>query len=308
MVWHVVDWPQVVASLLRAEPGWLLVAFVSVQVQVILSAERWRLTAERLGVRIERMHAVGEYYLASLLNQLLPGGVAGDLVRVARNSKHGTSLVAPTSTVSLTRMAQSVIVERLAGQLALLALLVSGMLIWPLLTGQPIPATGWFVVLLVCGSTALAMAGGRFIARRVGGKLRQAFEQFGPDLRRCWLNDGAWCLQLPLGLLISSSYIAVFVLAGLAIGEPLPVAAWLLVVPVTLFGMLLPIGIGGWGVREAVAAALWPLAGLSAEAGVATGILYGIVSLSGCLPGALWALPRFGSRMSATKSSTSSGR
>jgi len=304
----VVEWPLVLASLLQAEIVWMLAALACVQVQVVLSAERWRLTALRLGCHLSRTHAVGEYYLATLLNQLLPGGVAGDLLRVARNGRRTGSASSARSVASMPRMAQSVVVERLAGQLALFIVLIFGMAAWPLLSDEAVPRAGWLAVFALCGLALVVVVTVRLIAYRASGRVRAAIEQFGPDLRRCWFEDRAWRRQVPLGLLISLSYVAVFLIVGRAIGETLPPAAWLLIVPLTLFGMLLPVGIGGWGVREAVAAVLWPLAGLSAEAGVATGILYGIVSLVGSLPGAFRLLPRVGLRMSRTKSSTSRGR
>jgi hypothetical protein len=52
--------------------------------------------------------------------------------------------------------------------------------------------------------------------------------------------------------------------------------------------MLMPLSVGGWGWREAAAAALFPLAEASAGAGVAAGLAYGAVLLVASLPGLAW--------------------
>ena len=48
--------------------------------------------------------------------------------------------------------------------------------------------------------------------------------------------------------------------------------------------MLIPAGIGGWGTREAAAAALWPLFGLTGADGLSASLLYGLLSLLGVAP------------------------
>jgi len=65
-------------------------------------------------------------------------------------------------------------------------------------------------------------------------------------------------------------------------------------VPLTLVAMLLPISVGGWGLREGAAAVLWPIAGFSAEAGVAASIAFGLAALAAALPGLL--VPAFDKR------------
>ncbi len=57
---------------------------LTLTVQTLLSAWRWRLTARQLGLRIAPSQSVREYYLAQIVNQSLPGGMAGDVGRAER--------------------------------------------------------------------------------------------------------------------------------------------------------------------------------------------------------------------------------
>ena len=81
--------------------------------QTVLSAMRWRLTARQLGQTIPLTRAIGEYYLAQVVNQSLPGGVVGDAGRAVR-ARHQAGL---------RRAGAAVAIERLAGQVALFLVL-----------------------------------------------------------------------------------------------------------------------------------------------------------------------------------------
>ena len=52
-----------------------------------------------------------------------------------------------------------------------------------------------------------------------------------------------------------------------------------------MMAMVLP-SIGGWGPREGVTAWVFGAAGLGAQRGVATAVVYGVMVLVACLPGA----------------------
>ena len=319
LLWLLVDVPAAAARLRDAELRWLLAGALVVQLQILLSALRWRLTAARLGHRLGAGQVVREYYVATLLNQVLPGGVAGDAARVFRNRvpeagrpADGSSGGAPGGAdgsfdearasadgdggegdgegdgegggASTARVAQGVVLERLAGQVALVATTLVGIASWPLLIEQAPPRAALLALATALG-IALALAALVAVLARVGPPaLRRAAAALAPAFRRGWFEDGMWLVQGVLSVAITASYIAVFALAALAVDAPLPLAGLPTVVPLALASMLLPVSIGGWGLREAAAAALWPLVGLAPAAGVAASVVYGLVSLAGALP------------------------
>ena len=277
----VIDARAALAALGSAHPGWIVAGLALVQFQVVASALRWRWTAARLGQRIGARRAIAEYYLATLANQTLPGGVVGDAARAVRSTDS-----APLGTAGL-----AVAVERVSGQAALLAVTLAGLAAWPALLGDR-PASGTRTVLAALG-VALALAALVALARRVGpARLRRGADGLGRALRRTWIEDGAWAVQGVASLAIVGSYLALWATSALALGAPLPPAALVTVVPLALLTMLVPISIGGWGLREAASAALWPLAGLAAADGLATSVLYGLVALAGSLPGLVVVLSR----------------
>lgn len=255
-----------------------------VQLQIVLSAWRWHTTATSLGQALSLSDAVREYYLSTLVNQSLPGGVVGDAARVVRSRQQSGIAVA----------AQSVLIERMAGQVVLALLVVVGLIAWPFVVDAARPVGAWTLLASVL-VVALLLCTIVFVGQRLtSGRIGRFAASLWPALQRAWFANGAWQVQLLLSLAIVSSYLALFAVAALTLGAPLPWIGLLTIVPLTLLTMLLPISVGGWGVREAAAAILWPIVGLTAESGVATSVLYGLLCLAGSLPGGLFVVRRAG--------------
>lgn len=281
-VWWIADGPEALAHLGAADPVLVGLGLAAANLQIVLSAWRWRLTASGLGLHIEASTAIGEYYLAQWTNQTVPGGVIGDAARAARLRRR----------VGLARSAQSVIVERLAGQIALFAvtlvalaaaLAVPGGLDWP----AGVVGTG----LVVACAISLTL----FLLRR---RLRTAISRWpavvglSTAVRHGLTAPAVRWRQIALGMAIVGCNLATFALCAAATGTSLPFEAVVTVVPLILSAMLLPASTAGWGWREGAAAALFPLFGATPAAGLAASVCFGVVVLLASLPGVFWlALP-----------------
>lgn len=271
------------ARLLAGADPYALVGLLAVaQVQVLLSAARWRLVARRLGLPLGWVAAGGEYYLCLLLNQVLPGGVTGDAIRALR---HARRLPALPDGGGTGRALRAVVLERCAGQVAFCAVAGVGLALWPvLMPGGYAPWIGWTAAAL--GAAMIGAMLAVALATRLGPRRwRGGVAALVPEGRAALLAGGAWRVQLPLNLAVAGCLIAGLALAAQAVGPALPAAAWITVVPLTLLALILPVSVGGWGLRETAAALLWPSVGLASEAGVAAGLLFGLAMLATGLPG-----------------------
>ena len=275
-----VDLRAALSLFAEAQWRWVLLGLVIVQLQIVLSALRWQITAVRLGQELSVPHAIQEYYLATLANLSLPGGVTGDAARIYRN-RYSAGAAAS---------AKSVVIERLAGQLALLLVAVSGWILWPVLMRGATPEAGG-QLLLIALCVLVLLAAMILLLRSFAGRRVSAFVD-GTALHRVWIADGQWLTQGLLSLCVVATYLAVFACSAMALHQSLPIAGVISVVPLVLLSMVIPLSIGGWGIREAVAVSLWPLMGLSVEAAIGTSVLYGLISTVGSVPGALLALRR----------------
>lgn len=272
LLWHGLDGTRILDTLSRAAPSWLIGALGLIVAQIGLSALRWRLVAAQLGQRLGRAEAVAEYFLSQFVNTTLPGGVLGDAGRAVRTRQQA----------GLARAGQAVVLERMVGQIAFFAILMFGLVLLPV-AGWRESWPGWIGWLAVVLSVGFALLGagtvlalkGRGPAARLTGPAAQAL--FGRDVR--WR-------QMTLSLLIAVCNLGAFVACARATGTTLPALASVTVVPLILAAMILPVSVGGWGLREGAAALLWPLAGADAEAGVAASVAFGLVAMVAGLPGA----------------------
>ncbi|WP_181704259.1 lysylphosphatidylglycerol synthase transmembrane domain-containing protein [Chthonobacter albigriseus] len=275
-----VGFKAIADAVLGADPVLLGLAVLVVQAQILASAWRWRFTAGRLGLAIPFGTAAAEYYLSSLLNMVLPGGVAGDALRALR-SRGAAAAGRSRAAIS------AVVLERASGQIAFAVLAVAGILVWAVSLAAPLPRGSVAAVAVV--PLALAGVGVAASALRRSGpaRLRDAIGRFVSDIRAGFGTGRSLAVQAGLSLAIGASYVGVFALCAAAVGSTLPLPVAAAVIPLVLLSMLLPVTVGGWGLREGAAAVLWPTVGLPAADGAAAAALYGLVAVVGALPGVL---------------------
>lgn len=269
-----VDWQKAAALLREAELRWLAAALAFLTLQTLLSAERWRITARQLGIRFGIGRAVREYYMAQVINQSLPGGVLGDANRAVRAREQA----------GLLPSAQAVIFERMAGQLGLLALFLAGVFAG---LGVPgVPAGPVWLAPMAAAVLGVALCAGLVaegILRRVTPVARRA-RSLGAAFALAICSRPVWPAQIMLSLGTAACNILAFAFCARAIGSVFDPLASLTLVPLILIAMVLPLSIGGWGLREGAAAALFPLWGASAEAGLAASIAFGLTILVSVTP------------------------
>lgn len=264
--------PSRLLELLRdASLPWLLLALALGLPQLLLSAWRWRLTAQLIGVPLPFGRALREYCLGNVLNQVLPGGVAGDLARAWRHAQEA----------SLARAAwHAVLIERAAGQAVLL---VCALLALPWAPGL---GAGFRAGAARGNAAALVVIVLALLALLLATRFLPAIARFGRDFAQAVLTRQALLRQVPVSLALVGSYVGVYLCCARALGVETsaltlaPLVCWVLV------AMALPLSLAGWGIREGAAAGVWLLAGLPVAEGVAISLLYGLVVLATALSGA----------------------
>lgn len=282
LVW--VDVPEVLSRLGDLHFGWAALAAVVGIAQMLGSAWRWRFTADRLDIRLPFGSAVREYWLAGFLNQVIPGGVVGDVsraIRHARDEARGRDGDAPGGGPE-GRAVHAVILERLSGQVVVaVAAAVSAV---TLLT--PVPGD-WAVAGGLAGLLVIVTGRASMGPDRGAIPGRDRLRDFSDSLRSALLARRALPVQLLTSIAVVGSYVAMYLAAARAVGVETPFVTMLPLVTPVLLAMLIPVSVAGWGVREGAAAAIWAWAGLPAADGVAISVAYGLLVLVSTLPGAL---------------------
>lgn len=281
LLWQVFDGEEAIALLLDANPLLLLAGFMSLSLQTLLSAFRWRLTAAQLGITIGPRRALSEYYLSQIANQSLPGGVLGDAGRVIRSSSQAGWVIS----------AKAVFIERMAGQITLFTLFLVSLVV-NLLLPVDFSIPQWLliatlVVLIAIIGLVLSLIG---FVRANSSQMAPKIRNLAAEIYKSLLAENVRWPQLGLSLIAAVLNIFGFIFAAWAIGAEISISISFVVVPIILLAMLVPVSIGGWGIREAMAASLFPLAGALQTEGLASSVGFGLLFLLTSLPGVMVAI------------------
>jgi uncharacterized membrane protein YbhN (UPF0104 family) len=105
------------------------------------------------------------------------------------------------------------------------------------------------------------------------------------DIRNGLLARRAWLSILVASALVVGGHAVTFLIAARTAGTTAPLSQML---PIALLVMVVTAvpSVGGWGPREGAAAWAFGAAGLGAQHGVATSVVYGVMMLVASLPGA----------------------
>lgn len=280
-LWRLSGGEALLRRLGSADPLWIGAGLAFATAASVAAALRWRYTARRIGATLGVGRAIREFYLALFLNQVLPGGISGDAVRAWR---HGRRPAEQQQRVGMGPAVRAVILERVANLMVMAPCMLASMALWPWLPGARPATRVWAPLTGAAVLIGVILVAVLVLSRRAGGG---RIDRFLQDARKALLGRRSVLTQLGLGLLVLGSCAGMFFCAVHAVRatlSPLHLAA---LVPGVLFSMSIPISIGGWGLREATAVALWTMAGLSHGDALAGSLLYGVLALLASLPGAV---------------------
>ncbi|HZP30169.1 MAG TPA: lysylphosphatidylglycerol synthase transmembrane domain-containing protein, partial [Acidimicrobiia bacterium] len=214
----------------------------------VLAAWRWQLVLAVFGAHVPLRTLFKHYLAGQFVGNVLPSTIGGDVLRITRSSKDvGARDVAFAS----------VVLERLTGFVALPLLTVVGFVARPdLLHGRAwlaVVIAGstvgvLFVIMLLAASPRLA---GRF-AEHENWMRYVGIVHVGVDRLRRDPRDA--CAALFAAISYQVAVIAAVYCAVHVIGLRIPNGAVLAFVPAVAIAQVLPISVGGLGVREGLLA------------------------------------------------------
>lgn len=251
LVLHNIDERLLLATMARANAGWLLWALGWFVVSKIISALRFNILLAAEGVELPARQNLRLYWIGMYYNLLLPGGISGDGYKI--------KLLMDRFGATFRRMFAVSLFDRVSGVVAL------GQLCLVLAIGIPALRPFWWVAL---AGILISIPVSKLVCRRFGGEL-----------------DKVWRVAMLLSLAVQIAQLVATLGIVLALGEA---ARWLeysLLFLVSSVVAMLPLTIGGTGARELTF--LWGASFLSVdpENAVAIAFLFYLISTSVALPG-----------------------
>ena len=268
----------------------LLFALAMLLCQPILMGLRWRLLLDAFGSGMATAEAIAVTWISVFANQFLPPSVGADVVRAIISKIRGWKLA---------NVIMSIIVDRgfaLLGLLILIvvfapflfeaeqrsvALVVAGGLIFVGLAG--FAAVGFFAE-----GIKRAMAKWPLLARNSG---------LIKNLRALLLNVDVNAKVLLLSILVHLLSFAALIAISYSFNVDIGLLNLAALSSLITFAHILPISIGGWGVRDAASVVLLSSAGVDPSTALSISILLGACYAAASLPGAVFWLCGWGTRI-----------
>lgn len=241
----------------NADPWMLLGALALMCVVQALVAIKWLLLLRARDIALPFLRIARAYCLGNLVSNVLPTAVGGDVYRVYRLTKESGARAADVT--------MSVLYERATGYGAMTCLGALG-------AAFHYGHAAWGI---------LALAGGATVALLLAIILPRApFPELREDhfLRNLLAHRRELVVVYQMAvfsLAIQALYISTIALAGRALGAELSWWFWAFSTWVVALALLLPVTLGGLGVRESSYSALVERAGATAPQGASTGFALG---------------------------------
>jgi glycosyltransferase 2 family protein len=292
--WYVsrqIDWRQVLSAIPLLDFRWVAVAILLAILEIPLSGLRWYNIVDALGARdkqMTRIAIIAATAVGVFFSQVLPS-VAGDGVRVWLLVRLGSNW---------RNAVTSAVIDRGVGLGLLIAL---GFIV--LLLPSGLTALGGYrdVVLIVYGVLILAGVSALLLVPTIVPPLARWrysrwFAILAADAHRVLLGSKGPVI-LAIGCLIHALTIIVVWSVGRAQGLALPLPDAAVLFTIMIGVVIVPISIGGWGLRELAVISLLAGYGVAPERALLFSVCFGLALAVGSLPGAVvWLLYPFAPR------------
>ncbi len=291
-----VDWTEFRTIGAEVRLGHIFVAYLLNLLMVALNTVRWQVLVAALGTRVAILPLTGYYFVCMFFNNFMPTSIGGDVMRVLDLAGH---------TGKKSSAMASILVERLLGLYALMPISVIAFI----LLYSSLPKRGIFLV-AESGMAVLFLVGTILIRRTTLRKLQPLFRPFEKWIAKMGIREKGGRLYDHLDLykgrmgVVLAAFVfsilsrVVWIVAcwifGRAIGLDLPPAVFFLLMPLVEVGRMLPISLGGVGIREGMFVIILGLFGVGPTAAVFVSILvYGVFILNGLIGGVIYGLRGF---------------
>jgi len=280
-VLHSIDMDEVFDMLKNQNPVIPALVIVLMLVQMLTSTSRWQrviyvLCGKTLTTRYSQLAKLN--MISMFFNSCLPGTIGGDVVR---------AMLLRRENIAITLCAHSVIIDRLMAMFGVYFMATASL---PFL-GMLIPSLN---VPLLLAASVIAMIIAMIFLERAPKFLEKFPHNHLTTLTRDLLKNIHLLVFSPkeftvvlLMAILSHGYFCMGVyLIAASLGTPLTPAESLLLIPPVILLTMLPISVGGWGVREVSMVGFLALVGVPKEAALTISVQFGLLLILASLPGA----------------------
>ena len=266
---------ELAAAVSRLSPELLLPAVCLYLLLHVLGTLKWQIMINSAGAGLSWGRAAHCYYAGLFANTFLISLVGGDVVRMGMAIRQARSRAG---------LLVGCLVDRLFDVAGLLAIVLASVLWMPGLLDET--SRQLFRGLLLVAGIAVALGLGlRMLlpARRLPYKVRRLLVRVRCAIHAVVRRPHRVLLAIGLGIALQACLVLMNAWLGSACGLRLAPGAWFFAWPLAKIASMLPVSLGGLGVREAALVSLLIPFGADAASVVAAGLAFEAVIIAGGL-------------------------
>ena len=286
-------------NLRQVQPFWFFMALFLFTISHFLGSFQWWRMMKAQKLKISYRSALSFYFTGLFFNNLLVGGIGGDVYRMMDVRRVAGNTTAAVSTVFMDRMAGLLVISGLA-------VLTSPCLIFRSRISRSF--TMLYLIIVVAWALILCFLFIRRFARLFSWIIRKVLPQ-ALHIRVRDVYNSIYRLGhhrlfgevLFISFWIQSARILMHYLLAMALGCTVSVIYFFMFVPIIAIIASLPISLGGIGMREQSGVLLFATAGMAGSDAFTMEFLAFIVAVVSGLPGGILFILRKQSRESRNK-------
>lgn len=278
-----IDTRTLLADIRSANKPLLLLAFFVFFLSYVLCFIRWNMLLKAANIRLPKKRVLISFSGGNFFSLFLPSSIGGDVARSIDLGKHTRK---PGEVVA------TVLLDRVSGYVGLATLLLFSLAAgFPLVKDNPVVLSAAAAIIAVLIAVLLVIFNkffftqiSKLLDRPDAGKIRELLTSLYQEAHYFQKHKKVLLKNLLVSVAIQALAPVVFYITALALGvSNVNLFYFLIFIPIIGATSLLPISIGGFGLRESIAVILFAKAGIGGSTAAAMALfnsffilLYGI--------------------------------
>lgn len=266
-----VDIKQVTNNFIYLSQGTIYISIILFASSIVMGALRWGIVLESLSIRLNWLTICKLYYSGLFVNTVIPGSIAGEIMKILNLKKHG---------VGNSRSLNSVLLDRICGILGTIILLLTSLLyLFTHKSDTDVLFVGSVFALTLISILAIIIIIDFLPRPFKNSKWIGLLFQLSKDTNALFKKIKIVSLVTILSMLagIAHSYIIFLITSDLS-ELPINFYACLCFIPLITIISALPLSYAGWGIREVSLVSCYSIIGISSDIALTTSISFGILS------------------------------
>ncbi|MDD2752250.1 MAG: lysylphosphatidylglycerol synthase transmembrane domain-containing protein [Candidatus Omnitrophica bacterium] len=298
-----IDTRSLIKDIKSADKQLLLWAFLVSVLNYVLCFFRWEMLLKAANIHLPKKRLVTSFSGGIFFNLFLPSSIGGDIARSIDLGKYTQRPKEVTATVLL---------DRLSGYVGLAVLVLFSLAIgFDLVKNNPIVLITIAVIIMILLVILLVLFNKSVFSRITklldtpdAGRIKEMFVNLYQEIHYFQKHKGVLLRNLLLSLVIQAVGPMAFYITAVALGmNQLNPIYFLIFIPIVGAVTLLPISIGGFGLRESTSVILFSKAGIAQSPAAAMALLNSFfIFIIGIIGGFIYVLTIHHRRVQPVKS------